>query len=54
MRHNVEMPNQAKTPSHSFRIPERVYQAAKAKADSEGRSLSELIREFLVAYVHGN
>lgn len=35
----------------SFRIPEPLYQAAKAKAEAKGSSLSEEIRRFLERYV---
>lgn len=32
-------------------VSDELWQAAKAKAASEGRSLSEVIREFLAEYV---
>lgn len=45
------MPNQPKTPLHGFRIPDDLYKAALKKAADEGRTLSEVIRGFLVLYV---
>jgi predicted HicB family RNase H-like nuclease len=37
----------------SFRIPDDLYRAALAKAESEGRSLTEVVRECLEDYVAG-
>ncbi|MEN2740504.1 ribbon-helix-helix protein, CopG family [Microbacterium sp. X-17] len=45
------MPNDAKTPMRSFRISDDLYRAALEKARSEGRSLSEVIRMALDAYI---
>ena len=45
------MPNQPKTPTRVFRIDDVLYSAAKAKAESEGRTLSEVVREALTLYV---
>ena len=45
------MPNQPKTPLKSVRIPHDLYAAAMAKAEAEGRNLSDVIREFLAEYV---
>ncbi|MBC7594539.1 MAG: ribbon-helix-helix protein, CopG family [Kineosporiaceae bacterium] len=45
------MPNQPKTPTRVFRIDDALYSAAKSKAESEGRTLSEVVREALTLYV---
>ncbi len=45
------MPNDAKTPMRSFRIPEDLYRAALDKARTEERSLSDVIRAALEEYV---
>jgi predicted CopG family antitoxin len=45
------MPNDAKTPMRSFRISNDLYRAAMDKARSENRSLSEVIRVALEAYL---
>lgn len=45
------MPNQPATPLRAFRIPDELYSAAKAKAEAEGRSLSEVVRSLLDRYV---
>jgi predicted DNA-binding protein len=47
------MPNQPKTPLRSFRIPDDVYVAAKAKAEAEGRTLSDVVRALLEGYLNG-
>lgn len=48
------MPNDAKTPMRSFRISDDLYRAAMQKARSENRSLSEVIRIALEAYLQEN
>lgn len=48
------MPNDAKTPMRSFRISDDLYRAAMQKARSENRSLSEVIRIALEAYLREN
>jgi hypothetical protein len=45
------VPNQPKTALRAFRIPDALYVAALAKAKSEGRDLSVVVREFLRDYV---
>ncbi|MBF4573169.1 hypothetical protein ITJ64_11625 [Herbiconiux sp. VKM Ac-1786] len=45
------MPNQPKTPVKSFRISEDLYRAALSKAKSEGKSLTDIVREALEHYV---
>lgn len=44
------VPNQPKTPVRTFRIPDEVYVAAKAKAEREGESLSDVVRRLLEEY----
>lgn len=44
------VPNQPKTPQRSVRVPDEIWQAARERADAEGRSLSEVVREALAAY----
>ena len=41
------MPNQPKTPLRNVRIPDDVWEAAKQKAEAEGRNVSAVIREHL-------
>jgi predicted DNA-binding protein len=43
--------NQPKTPIRGFRIPSDLYHAAMAKAESEGRTLTDVVREALQRYV---
>lgn len=45
------MPNQPKTPARAVRVPDDLWNAARAKADSRGDSLSQIIREALRRYV---
>lgn len=45
------MPNQPKTPTRSFRIPDDVYLPAREKAEAEGRTLTEVVRDALLDYV---
>lgn len=45
------MPNQPKTPLHSFRVDDETWDAAKEKAASEGRTLSDVLRELLEDYI---
>jgi predicted DNA-binding protein len=45
------MPNQPKTPMKSFRISEDLYRAALNKAEREGKTLSDVVREALEKYV---
>jgi predicted DNA-binding protein len=48
------VPNQPKTPVKGFRIPTDLYDAALAKAQSEGRTLTEVVREALQRYIDGD
>lgn len=45
------VPNQPKTPQRTFRIPDAVYEAAKAKAAAKGETLSDVVRRALERYV---
>jgi hypothetical protein len=45
------MPDQPKTPLRSLRIDDALWSAALDKARSQGRTLSEVIREWLREYV---
>lgn len=45
------VPNQPKTPTRSFRVPDDIYLPAREKADAEGRTLTEVVNEALVAYI---
>lgn len=45
------VPNQPKTPQRSFRIPDEVYEAAKAKAAAKGETLTDVVRRALERYV---
>ena len=44
------MPNQPKTPLQNIRVDRELWSSALAKARAEGRTLSEVIREFLREY----
>ncbi|MGD8168332.1 ribbon-helix-helix protein, CopG family [Herbiconiux sp. P16] len=45
------MPSQPKTPIRGFRIPSDLYHAAMAKAEREGRTLTDIVREALQRYL---
>lgn len=45
------MPNQPKTPHTSFRIPPDVKEAAVARAETEGRTLTAVIVDLLERYI---
>lgn len=45
------MPDQPKTPARSVRIADDLWQAVKDKAAREGRTITDVIREALRAYV---
>lgn len=45
------MPNKPKTPTSTFRIPTRIKEAAQAKAEAEGRTLTEVVVDYLREYV---
>lgn len=45
------VPNQPKTPTRGFRIPDELYNAARECAAQDGQSLSEVVRAGLERYV---
>lgn len=45
------MPNQPKTPLHSFRVDTALWNAARDKARAEGTTIAEVLRKALVRYV---
>lgn len=45
------VPNKPKTPIASFRIPEDLRKQAQAKAQSEGITLTDVVRKALEQYV---
>lgn len=48
----VSVSNQPKTPHRTIRVPDEVWNAAKKKAEREGATLSEKVREWLTYYVN--
>jgi len=44
------MPNQPKTPLRSVRVPEDIWQAAKARAEEKGETVSDVIMRALRRY----
>ena len=44
-------PNKPKTPLHSFRCPDELWDAAKAKADERGEVWGEELRKMVERYV---
>jgi predicted DNA binding CopG/RHH family protein len=45
------MPNQPKTPIRTVRVGASLWEAVQRKAASEGRTVSEIVREALERYV---
>lgn len=45
------MPNAPKTPTRTVRVPDEVWEAAKKKAVSEGRTLTAVILGALRKYI---
>lgn len=45
------VPNQPKTPMHSFRCPDALWESAKAAADEAGVTLTDVLQQALVAFV---
>jgi hypothetical protein len=52
--HDGTVPNQPKTPTRSIRIADDIYLPAKERAESEGRTLSDVVRELLSEYIDDN
>jgi Arc-like DNA binding domain len=46
----VPRPKTGKTPQRNVRVPDAVWQRAKARAEKEGRSISDVLRECLDEY----
>lgn len=46
-----DVPNQPKTPKRSVRVPDGLWEAAKAKAKSRGESVTAVIVRALKEYV---
>lgn len=44
------MPNKPKTPMHSFRVEDELWEAAKKRAEERGETLTEALRKFLRRY----
>ena len=47
----AHVPNQPRTPVHTFRIPDPLYKAALAKARGQGETLTHVVRRALERYV---
>lgn len=45
------VPNQPKTPLHSFRCPDELWQSAKDAAAANDEVLAEVLRKYLERYV---
>lgn len=52
--HDEEVPNQPKTPHRAFRIPDDIYQPALEKAQAEGTTLSDVVRNALIEYIESD
>ena len=48
------VPNQPKTKTRGFRIPDDEYEAARAAAEKRGETLTDVVRRSLVNYVRRN
>jgi len=45
------VPNAPKTPMHSFRCPDDLWEQAKVKAEERGETVADVLRKSLVRYV---
>jgi hypothetical protein len=52
-RPSLEGPLAVDSPRIAVRVPWRVHRAANARAATEGRTISEVVRELLAAYAAG-
>lgn len=52
--HDESVPNKPKTPVRTVRVEDEIWEPAKAQAKSEGRNLSEVIRELLAEWIDPN
>lgn len=46
----VMTPNSPKTPLHSFRVDDELWEAAKKRAEERGETLADALRAFLRRY----
>lgn len=46
-----DVPNQPKTPQRSVRVADELWLAAKAKAELEGQTVSDVVRQALEDYL---
>lgn len=44
------VPNKPKTPLHSFRVEDELWEAAKSRATERGETLAAALRRFLKRY----
>lgn len=44
------VPNKPKTPLHSFRVDDELWEAAKKRAEERGETLADALRKFLRRY----
>lgn len=44
------MPNQPKTPQRTVRVPDEVWERAKARAEARGETVSDVVRRALERY----
>ena len=47
----LDVPNQPKTPQRSIRVADDIWLAAKAKAEAEGQTVSDVVRQALEEYL---
>lgn len=50
-RNTDRVPNQPKTPQRAIRVPDDLWQRARAIAKDRGETISEVLRDALVEYV---
>lgn len=46
----TSVPNKPKTPLHSFRVDDELWDAAKKRAEERGETLADALRAFLKRY----
>jgi len=46
-----DVPNQPKTPTHSVRVPQELWDAVRAKAKKRGETVTDVILRALKAYL---
>lgn len=45
------MPNKPKTPTHSVRVPQDLWDAVKAKAKRQGETVTDVVIRALIRYL---